>query len=56
MGRNTGSFHLQEDALGSSKATSFGSLTCQVKVRNGDPSSLAVYLKKGRLVRLIARA
>uniref|UniRef100_A0A8C0WJV7 Thyroglobulin n=1 Tax=Castor canadensis TaxID=51338 RepID=A0A8C0WJV7_CASCN len=41
-------FSEQEDALGSSKATSFGSLTCQVKVRNGDPSSLAVYLKKGQ--------
>ncbi|XP_057591090.1 thyroglobulin isoform X2 [Hippopotamus amphibius kiboko] len=37
-----------EDALGTSKATSFGSLACQVKVRSGAGDSLAVYLKKGQ--------
>ncbi|XP_042555885.1 thyroglobulin isoform X1 [Dipodomys spectabilis] len=38
----------EQDSLGSSKAASFGSLMCQVKVKNGDADSLAVYLKKGQ--------
>lgn len=51
---NAASFHLQkQDALGNSKATSFGSLRCQVKVRSRGQDSPAVYLKKGRLVRLV---
>lgn len=43
-------FHFQEqDAMGNSKATSFRSLLCQVKVRTSGAGSLAVYRKKGRL-------
>ncbi|KAM4865279.1 thyroglobulin [Thomomys bottae] len=38
----------EQDSLGSTKAPSFRSLMCQVKVRNGDADSLAVYLKKGQ--------
>eukprot|EP00070_Physeter_catodon_P049529 XP_028356423.1 thyroglobulin isoform X10 [Physeter catodon] len=38
----------EEDALGTSKATSFGSLMCQVKARSGGGDSPAVYLKKGQ--------
>jgi hypothetical protein len=38
--------------MGSLKATSFGSLRCQVKVRNSGKDSLAVYVKKGRLAML----
>ncbi|KAM5280719.1 thyroglobulin [Ctenodactylus gundi] len=38
----------EQDAMGSSQVTSFGSLRCQVKVRNHDQESLAVYLKKGQ--------
>lgn len=42
--------HFQEqDAVGNSKATSFRSLTCQVKVRASGAGSLVVYMKKGRL-------
>lgn len=42
--------HFQEqDAVGNSKATSFRSLTCQVKVRASGAGSLAVYMKKGKL-------
>uniref|UniRef100_A0A8C6RKV2 Thyroglobulin type-1 domain-containing protein n=1 Tax=Nannospalax galili TaxID=1026970 RepID=A0A8C6RKV2_NANGA len=37
----------EQDTLGSSKATIFGSLMCQVKVRSGNSESLAVYVKKG---------
>uniref|UniRef100_A0A4W2IQ22 Thyroglobulin n=1 Tax=Bos indicus x Bos taurus TaxID=30522 RepID=A0A4W2IQ22_BOBOX len=37
-----------EDALGTSQATSFGSLQCQVKVRSREGDPLAVYLKKGQ--------
>ncbi|XP_040586580.1 thyroglobulin isoform X2 [Mesocricetus auratus] len=36
-----------QDAAGSSKATSFRSLKCQVKVRASGADSLAVYAKKG---------
>lgn len=36
--------------LGNSKATGFGGLRCQVKVRS--QGSLDVYLKKGKLVEL----
>lgn len=38
--------------MGNSKAISFGSLRCQVRVRSGARGSPAVYLKKGRWVRL----
>ncbi|XP_054217103.1 thyroglobulin isoform X6 [Homo sapiens] len=38
----------KRDALGNSKATSFGSLRCQVKVRSHGQDSPAVYLKKGQ--------
>ncbi|KAL4842678.1 hypothetical protein H8958_015991 [Nasalis larvatus] len=38
----------KQDALGNSKATSFGSLRCQVKVRSRGQDSPAVYLKKGQ--------
>ncbi|XP_022409716.1 thyroglobulin isoform X2 [Delphinapterus leucas] len=38
----------EEDALGTSKATSFGSLMCQVKARSRGGDSPAVYLKKGQ--------
>ncbi|XP_003792914.1 thyroglobulin [Otolemur garnettii] len=38
----------EQGALGNSKATSFGSLGCQVKVRSPGQASLAVYLKKGQ--------
>lgn len=34
--------------MGNSKATGFGSLRCQVKVRSGQQDSRAVYLKKGK--------
>ncbi|KAF5915298.1 hypothetical protein HPG69_011763 [Diceros bicornis minor] len=37
-----------QDALGNSKATSFGSLSCLVKVRSRDQDPPAVYLKKGQ--------
>ncbi|XP_036063969.1 thyroglobulin isoform X1 [Onychomys torridus] len=37
----------EQDAVGSSKATSFRSLKCQVKVRTSSADSLAVYVKKG---------
>ncbi|XP_037369130.1 thyroglobulin [Talpa occidentalis] len=37
-----------QDALGNSKATSVGSIRCQVKVRTGAPESPAVFLKKGQ--------
>ncbi|XP_016071478.1 PREDICTED: thyroglobulin [Miniopterus natalensis] len=37
-----------QDAAGNSKATGFGSLRCQVKVRSGGQDSPAVYLKKGQ--------
>ncbi|XP_078297761.1 thyroglobulin isoform X1 [Panthera onca] len=37
-----------QDTLGNSEATGFGSLRCQVTVRNGTPDSPAVYLKKGQ--------
>nr|XP_034372442.1 thyroglobulin isoform X2 [Arvicanthis niloticus] len=36
-----------QDAVSSLKATSFGSLRCQVKVKNSGRDSLAVYVKKG---------
>lgn len=38
--------------MDSLKETSFGSLRCQVKVRNSGKDSLAVYVKKGRLAML----
>ncbi|XP_006155589.1 thyroglobulin [Tupaia chinensis] len=38
----------EQSTLGNLKVTSFGSLWCQVKVRNRDQDSLAVYLKKGQ--------
>ncbi|XP_004642544.1 thyroglobulin [Octodon degus] len=38
----------EQDALGSSQVNGFASLRCQVKVRNRDQESLAVYLKKGQ--------
>lgn len=38
--------------MGSLKATSFESLRCRVKVKNSGKESLAVYVKKGRLVTL----
>ncbi|XP_069321496.1 thyroglobulin [Eulemur rufifrons] len=38
----------EQDALENSKAISFESLRCQVKVRNRPQASLAVYLKKGQ--------
>ncbi|XP_048214590.1 thyroglobulin [Perognathus longimembris pacificus] len=38
----------EQNSSGSLQAASFGSLMCQVKVKNGDPDSLAVYLKKGQ--------
>ncbi|XP_005398080.1 PREDICTED: thyroglobulin [Chinchilla lanigera] len=38
----------EQDALGSSQVAGFGSLRCQVKVRNRDQESLSVYLKKGQ--------
>lgn len=38
--------------MSSLKATSFGSLRCQVKVKNSGRDSLAVYVKKGRLAML----
>ncbi|XP_006879337.1 PREDICTED: thyroglobulin [Elephantulus edwardii] len=37
-----------ENALGNLMATSFRSLTCQVRVRRGDQASLGVYLKQGQ--------
>ncbi|KAL6088380.1 hypothetical protein STEG23_008591, partial [Scotinomys teguina] len=37
----------EQDAVGSSKSTSFRSLKCQVKVRTSGADSLAVYVKKG---------
>ncbi|XP_041527872.1 thyroglobulin isoform X1 [Microtus oregoni] len=37
----------EQNAAGNSKATSFRSLTCQVKVRASGAGSLAVYMKKG---------
>ncbi|XP_076412115.1 thyroglobulin [Peromyscus maniculatus bairdii] len=37
----------EQDAVDSSKATSFRSLKCQVKVRTRGADSLAVYVKKG---------
>ncbi|XP_051015534.1 thyroglobulin isoform X2 [Acomys russatus] len=37
----------EQDVVGSSKATSFRSLQCQVKVRSNGTASLAVYVKKG---------
>ncbi|XP_063565590.1 thyroglobulin isoform X5 [Gorilla gorilla gorilla] len=40
----------KQDALGNSKATSFGSLRCQVKVRSRGQDSPAVYLKKGAII------
>ncbi|XP_005251095.1 thyroglobulin isoform X5 [Homo sapiens] len=40
----------KRDALGNSKATSFGSLRCQVKVRSHGQDSPAVYLKKGAII------
>lgn len=39
----------EQDAMGNSKATSFRSLMCQVKVRASGAGSPAVYIKKGRL-------
>uniref|UniRef100_H0VF67 Thyroglobulin n=1 Tax=Cavia porcellus TaxID=10141 RepID=H0VF67_CAVPO len=38
----------EQDALRSLQVTGFGSLMCQVKVRNRNQKSLAVYLKKGQ--------
>ncbi|XP_021107473.1 thyroglobulin isoform X1 [Heterocephalus glaber] len=38
----------EQDTLGSLQVTDFGSLRCQVKVKNRDQESLAVYLKKGQ--------
>ncbi|XP_058132055.1 thyroglobulin [Dasypus novemcinctus] len=38
----------EQGALGNLTATSYGSLRCQVKVRNRNQDSLAVYLKKGQ--------
>ncbi|XP_004580794.2 thyroglobulin [Ochotona princeps] len=38
----------EQDTLGNAKATSFASLRCQVRVRNRNSDSLAVYLKKGQ--------
>lgn len=50
---NAASFHFQDqDTLGNLKAASFVSLQCQVKVRARDQDPLAVYLKKGKLVKL----
>ncbi|CAH7110010.1 Tg [Phodopus roborovskii] len=40
-------FDQEQDAAGSSKATSFRSLKCQMKVRAGRADSLAVFAKKG---------
>ncbi|XP_060058359.1 thyroglobulin [Erinaceus europaeus] len=37
-----------QNALGNSETTSFGSLQCRVQVRRGNQDSLAVYLKKGQ--------
>ena len=52
-GNNVTSFHLQDqDTLGNSKATGFGSLRCQVTVRSGAQDPPSVYLKKGKLVEL----
>ncbi|NP_001161890.1 thyroglobulin precursor [Sus scrofa] len=45
----------EEDALGTSKATSLRSLTCQVKVRPGDGVPPAVYLKKGQEFATVGR-
>ncbi|XP_008568520.1 PREDICTED: thyroglobulin [Galeopterus variegatus] len=41
-------FGQEQDALGNLEAVSFGSLRCQVKVRNRNQDSVAVYLKKGQ--------
>ncbi|XP_037658919.1 thyroglobulin isoform X3 [Choloepus didactylus] len=38
----------EQGALGNLMATSYGSLRCQVKVRNQNQDSLVVYLKKGQ--------
>lgn len=52
---NAAPFRFQEqDTLGNSKATGFVSLRCQVKVRGRDQDPPAVYLKKGKLVKLDA--
>lgn len=42
--------------MGNSKATSFRSLMCQVKVRTSSAGSPAVYIKKGRLGCWVANA
>lgn len=52
---NAAPLHFQDqDTLGNSKATGFVSLRCQVKVRARDQDPPAVYLKKGKLVKLDA--